>query len=75
MEKWDFQNSAFPLSVDIFLAKEPKVTQLSVLLHISISECYVPVMLDIDLESTQISGKISVDLQVSAMSVDGSHSI
>lgn len=51
----------FYSSVGIFLVKEPKVTPL----HISISKCYVSVMLGIDLEPTQIAAKISMDLQQS----------
>lgn len=55
----------FCSSVGIFLAKEPKVMQLSVSFHRSIPHCYVLVMLGVDLEPTQISVKISMDLQQS----------
>ena len=55
----------FYSSVGIFLVKEQKVTQLLVLLHISISKRYALVMLGIDLEPTQIPGKICMDLQQS----------
>lgn len=52
----------FHCCVGIFLVKEPKVTQLSVLLHVSISKYYISVMLCIDLESLQIARKIWRDL-------------
>lgn len=45
-------------SAGIFSAKEPEVTQPSVLLHISTTKCFGLVMLVIHLEPTQISGKI-----------------
>lgn len=51
--------------VGIFLVKEPKVTEQSALFHVSITKWYVLVMLVMDLEPTQIPGKISMDLQQS----------
>lgn len=45
----------FYSSVGIFLVEEPKVTEQSVLLRLSITKCYVLVMLVMDLEPTQIT--------------------
>lgn len=54
--------ACFHSCVGIFSVKEPKVTQLSVLLHVSISKCYMSVMLCIDLDSPQVARKIYRDL-------------
>lgn len=70
-----FKILCFNSSAGIFLAKEPKATQPSVLLHINTTKCYGLVMLGIDLESTQITGKIHGFVTVSATPVDGMHSI
>lgn len=69
----------FYSSAGIFLVKEPKVTEQSVLLRVSITKCYVLVMLVMDLESTQITHSnpwknLHGFARVSVMSVDGRNS-